>query len=261
MRRSSLLVAVVAVACATLGLGLTPADATSRSRSPLRGTNWVLTDRVSIGTPLDDVAVNAVFGAKRVEGSSGCNGYSNSYTTDGSRMSIEDDGVSTQIACGGAADKVERKYRAALVRVGRFRIRGTTLTLSTRTGRRLLVYRASKGAEALRGSWDVNSVYTGTAVSSPVPGSTLTLEFGANQVSGKSGCNSFGGPFEVSGTDGISIGPLTTTLIGCLDPAISAQEHEYLAALGLAKTYRVTGNSLTLFRDGGTIAVTAEHAS
>jgi heat shock protein HslJ len=227
----------------------------------LRGTNWVLTDRVSIGTPLDDVAVNAIFGAKRVEGSSGCNGYSNSYTTDGSRMSIENDGVSTQIACAGPAGKVEPAYLRALQRVGRWRITGKTLTLSTRTGRRLLVYRASTGVTVLKGSWDVNSFYTGTAVSSPVPGSTLTLEFGSKQVSGKSGCNSFGGPFEVSGTDGISIGPLATTLIGCLDPAISAQEQEYLAALGLAKTYRVTGDSLTLFRAGDTIAVTAERSS
>jgi heat shock protein HslJ len=261
MRRSSPLVVVVAVACATFGLGVEAAGAVSRARTPLRGTNWVLTDRVSIGTPLDDVAVNAVFGATRVEGRSGCNGYSNSYTTHRGRMSIENDGVSTQIACGGAADEVERKYRAALVRVGRFRIRGTTLTLSTRAGRRLLVYRASTGTRALRGSWTVNSLYTGTAISSPVPGSPLTLEFGSKQVTGKSGCNSFGGPFEVSGTDGISIGPFKTTLIGCLDPAISAQEQEYLAALGLAKTYRVTGDSLTLFRAGDTIAVTAERSS
>lgn len=250
---------VVAVACATFGLGVETAGAAASA--PLRGTNWVLTDRVSIGTPLDDVAVNAVFGATRVEGSSGCNGYSSSYTTHRGRMSIENDGVSTQIACGGAADRVEQKYRAALLRVGRFRIHGTTLTLSTRAGRRLLVYRASKGAAALRGSWDVNSVYTGTAVSSPVPGSTLTLEFASKQVSGKSGCNTFGGPFEVNGTDGISIGPLGTTLIGCVDPAISAQEQEYLAALGLAKTYRVTGDTLTLFRAGDTIAVTAQRTS
>src|SRR5512143_3933532 len=94
---------LVIVAAAGLSLAAAPATATgARARIPLRGTNWVLTDRVSLGTPLD-VAVNAVFGAKRVEGSSGCNGYSSSYTTNGSRMTITNDGVSTLMACDGAA--------------------------------------------------------------------------------------------------------------------------------------------------------------
>ena len=84
MRRTLVIVAAA-------GLLLAAAPATSSfagARPPLRGTNWVLTDRVSLGTPLDDVAVNAVFASKRVSGTSGCNGYSSSYTTNGSRMTI-----------------------------------------------------------------------------------------------------------------------------------------------------------------------------
>jgi heat shock protein HslJ len=249
---------LLALACATTGSFTVSAGAASSTRPPLRGTNWVLTDRVSIGTSLDGVAVNAVFGAKRVEGSSGCNGYSSSYTTDGSRMKIENDGVSTLIACEGAAGKVEPKYLDALTRVRRWRVTGRTLTLSTSTGRRLLVYRASVGAEALRGEWEVTSLYTGDAISSPVAGSALTLAFDANTIAGNGGCNGFSGSFETTGTDAISIGPLASTLIGC---DYGAQEQQYLAALELAETYQVTGNRLTLFRDGGTIAVTADRAS
>src|SRR5262249_8441792 len=157
MRRAGLFVLFVLLAVVATGTG---AGAATTSKTPLHGTNWVLTDRVSLGTPLDDVAVNAVFGARRIEGNSGCNGYSSSYTTNGSRMTIVNDGVSTQIACGGAADKVEQRYRAALTRVGRWRISGSTLTLSTRGGRRLLVYRASPGEQAVRGTWNVTSFYT-----------------------------------------------------------------------------------------------------
>src|SRR5215207_8483275 len=108
MRRTLMMVAAA-------GLLLAAAPATSSAatsaRPPLRGTNWVLTDRVSLGTPLDGVAVNAVFAANRVSGTPGCNGYSSSYTTNGSRMTITDDGVSTQMACEGAAGTVETKYR------------------------------------------------------------------------------------------------------------------------------------------------------
>jgi heat shock protein HslJ len=261
MRRGIPLAVFVAFACAATGSFATSAAAASKSRPPLRGTNWVLTDRVSIGTPLDGVAVNAVFGAQRVEGSSGCNGYSSSYTTDGSRMTITNDGVSTLIACEGAAGKVEPKYLAALARVGRWRIRGTSLTLSTRTGRRLLVYRASVGTQALRGAWEVTGLYTGNAISSPVAGSTLTLKFAGSTASGDGGCNTFTGPVKVTGSDQIALGPFAATLRACADPAIGTQEQQYLAALELAKTYQVTGNQLTLFRDGGTIAVTAQRAS
>src|SRR5215470_19660283 len=119
MRRTFMFVAVAGLLLAAAPA--TPATAASVP-TPLRGTNWVLTSRVSIGTPLAGVAVNAVFGDKRVEGSSGCNGYSSSYTTNQSRMRIRNDGVSTLIACDGAAGKVEPKYLDALTRVRRWRI-------------------------------------------------------------------------------------------------------------------------------------------
>ncbi len=251
------------VTAAGLFLAAVPAtsSAAASARPQLRGTNWVLTDQVSIGTPLDGVAVNAVFAAKHVSGTSGCNGYTSSYTTDGARMTIRNDGVSTLIACEGAAGKVEPKYLDALSRVGRWRITGSTLTLSTRAGRRLLVYRASVGAQALRGSWEVTGLYTGNAISSPVEGSALSLVFTANEVSGDSGCNTYSGPFETTGTDVITLGPFRSTLRACADEAVSTQEQQYLTALDLAKTYQVTGNQLTLFRAGGTIAVTATRAT
>jgi heat shock protein HslJ len=262
MRRVLPLATFVAVLCASFGAVASPATgATASTPPPLRGTNWVLTDRVSIGTPLDGVGVNAVFGAKRVEGSSGCNGYSSSYTTNQSRMRIRNDGVSTLIACEGAAGKVETKYLDTLTRVRRWRISGRTLTLSNGTGRRLLVYRASTGAQALRGEWNVTSFYTGSAISTPEVGSTLTLDFAGDTVSGNGGCNTFSGPVKLSGSDRIALGPFASTLAACADPALDTQEQQYLAALGLAETYRVVGDGLTLFRDGGTISLTALRTS
>jgi heat shock protein HslJ len=221
----------------------------------------VLTDRVPLGTPLAGVAVDAVFDGTHVTGQSGCNGYNREYSTNGRRMTIGASGPSTLIACEGAPGKVETAYLERLGQVGRYRITGSFLTLSTRTGRRLLVYRASIGKDALAGGWNVTSLYTGDAISSPIAGSGLTLEFAGASASGNSGCNTFDGGYAVSGADGIEIGPLRSTLRACADPAVGTQEQQYLRALELAATYRVTGSQLTLFRPGGTIAATFERAS
>jgi heat shock protein HslJ len=262
MRRTAFLVVTMTLVVGAFGaLGGFGASAdAARAGTPLVHTNWVLTNRVSIGTPLDGVAVNAVFDGSRVNGSSGCNGYSWSYTTNGARMTLADDGVHTLIACEGAAGTVEHAYLARLGRVGRYRVTGSNLTLSTRTGRRLLVYRASIGLSALKGGWNATSFYSGTAVRSPAAGSALTLEFAGDRASGNSGCNTFDGPVKVSGVDRITLGPFRSTLKACADDAVNAQEQQYLAALGMAKTYEVTGNRLTLYRDGHTIAATFDRA-
>ena len=134
------------------------------------------------------------------------------------------------------------------------------MTLSSK-GTAVLVYEALEGADALAGGWNATSVYTGTAIESTAAGSTLTLEFADTRVSGNAGCNTFSGASTLSGHDGIKIGPLATTRRACVDPAVATQEQQYTAALELATTYRVTGNEMTLFRPGGTIAATFTRAS
>ena len=97
-------------------------------------------------------------------------------------MTMKNDGVSTLIACEGAAGKVEPKYLAA-PRAGRSLAHhaARTLTLSTRTGSPApRVPGLDRRRQALRGGWNVTGLYTGDAISSPVAGSALTLEFAGN---------------------------------------------------------------------------------
>jgi heat shock protein HslJ len=65
---------------------------------------------------------------------------------------------------------------------------------------------------------------------------------------------------RVSGADRIALGPIRSTRRACADPAVGEQEQQDLAALELATTYQVTGDVLTLFRPGGTIAATFNRA-
>jgi heat shock protein HslJ len=233
--------------------------ASTRKDASLRGTNWALTDQASLGVPLGGVPVSAVFDATQVTGTDGCNRYFAAYTVRGATMNIGPLG-STLIGCTGAAAAVESAYTARLTSVDAFAIDRATLTLSSR-GVAVLVYRAEDGADALAGGWNATGVYTGDAIESTAPGSTPTLEFVDTRVSGNAGCNTFSGDYVLSGHDGIEIGPLASTRKACADPAVTRTEQQYLAALDLATTYRVTGDQLTLFRPGGTIAATFQRAT
>ena len=88
-----------------------------------------------------------------------------------------------------------------------------------------------------------------------VPGTTITAEFDdTGRVGGSAGCNSYGGPYTVSDPK-ISIGPLMSTQMACIQPVMD-QEIDYLAALQVAKTYGIDGEELTLYdADGDALAV------
>jgi putative lipoprotein len=91
---------------------------------------------------------------------------------------------------------------------------------------------------------------------------TVTLDFGADgTVSGFSGCNNYNGPYTETAPDGITIGPLASTMKLC-DDAINQIEQEYLAAMGNVATYQIDGSTLTLRdADGATQATFTQAAA
>jgi heat shock protein HslJ len=154
---------------------------------------------------------------------------------------------------------VEQAYLALLPKVTSFKIEGKTLTLLG-NGTPLVAYDEIDGATALQGKWTVTSFYTGSAIQSPIIDSTLTAEFASGELSGDSGCNTFGGSYEVDGT-AITVGKLQSTLRACERTDLQTQEQQYQAALELATTFSVTGNRLDLFRADGGFAVMFERAA
>jgi len=250
--------ATAAVAVTTMLSSPVAAGAASTSSPmPLVGTHWVLTGPRAVGAASANVTVTALFDGKTVSGESGCNAYHAPYTVNGRRMTIGKDVATTLRACPPGPTAVERTYLQRLRRVTGFRIRGKTLSLSSRTNEVLLTYRASVGAEQIIGRWEATGYYTGTAISSVVPNSTITAEFTATDVSGDGGCNMYSGPYQVSGST-ISIGPLNSTLRACADEAVNTQETQYLTALELAASFSVTGSRLDLLRADGGIAASFE---
>jgi heat shock protein HslJ len=251
------IIAVGAAACSDDSGSSSKSGSTSSSGTPLVGTNWVLSSGPALGVPVTGVTASIRFGSDgRVSGESGCNSYNAAFTTSGSKMTIGPNIATTLRLCQGAADAVERAYIALLPKVESSSIQGTTLTLSGASDKKLLVYESSSGPTALSGHWEATSYYTGNAIQSVIIGTTLTADFTKTTISGDAGCNLYNGPYTTSGTDTITIGPIASTLRACADPAVGTQEQQYLAALQLAKSYRVAGDHLDLLRDGGTIAAT-----
>jgi heat shock protein HslJ len=78
----------------------------------------------------------------------------------------------------------------------------------------------------------------------------VTARFEDGQVSGKSGCNSYTGPYKLDGSS-LTIGPsLAGTRMAC-GPAETAVEAAYLDRLPKVASYSIDGQTLTLADSGG----------
>ena len=84
----------------------------------------------------------------------------------------------------------------------------------------------------------------------------IDLRFEGDQVSGSSGCNTYGASFlAIGGT--ISFGPFRSTAMAC-DQPVMAVESAYLRALEGTTAYEVAGSTLHL--TGGAAGLTFTRA-
>jgi heat shock protein HslJ len=195
---------------------------------------------------------SATFADGKVTGSGGCNQFGGSYTQDGDALEIGEI-VSTQMACGPKVDAVERAYLAALERVASWSRRQDELTLANGDGDPLLRYRAASPA----GAWTATSIRLPNAVSSPLPGTEITADFGDDgKLAGSSGCNTYSATYKTDGAK-ITIGAAGGTEMACDTPeGVMEQEQAYLSTLPLAASYRVEGLTLSLLKADGTYVAT-----
>jgi len=110
----------------------------------------------------------------------------------------------------------------------------------------------STGQRVLAGTnWRLVSLGPPGAETDIVAGTTVTANFGEDgRIGGSTGCNSYGGTYEVRG-DTITIGRLVSTRRACLDQNANEQERGFLAALEAANRFRLSSNRLTVFADRG----------
>lgn len=254
------------------GSGTTSAPATPRGTTPgttapagLPGTSWVLTGFAGPGStavpaapgssaPLDFRAAGVL------NGSTGCNQFSGTYTADGAKLAITL-GPMTQMACAGPLlSAQETAVTQLLPKVASFTATATELTLLGADGATMLTYKA--GLNGLEGtSWKVTGLNNGRGgVESSAATQALTATFGANGAfSGFGGCNQLSGTWATSGRNGLTVTGVAGTMMACEGDA-STVEAQYIAALGQVATYELSGSTLTLRDKTGAAQVVAAEA-
>lgn len=99
--------------------------------------------------------------------------------------------------------------------------------------------------------WQLVSLGPSGTETRVVPGTTVTAKFGQDgRVGGSTGCNTYGGSYEVRG-ENISIGRLISTKRACLDQNANEQERRFLEALEAANRFRITSDRLTIISHRG----------
>ena len=99
--------------------------------------------------------------------------------------------------------------------------------------------------------WQLVSLGPAGAETDAIPGTTVTLKLAEDsRVTGSTGCNSYGGTYEVSG-DNIRFSRIVSTRRACLDQNANEQEHNFLTTLESANRFRLSSNRLAIFSDRG----------
>jgi heat shock protein HslJ len=134
---------------------------------------------------------------------------------------------------------------------------GRVLTIAVILGAVLLAAcsPSAPGGASLEGTQWVLVLVDGAP---PLSGTTPSADFTADQISGSTGCNSYFGSYEVSGSD-ITFGPLGMTEMYCMDPeGIMDQEVAILEALASVASYRLSGTRLEMLDGAGSVILAFE---
>jgi heat shock protein HslJ len=199
-----------------------------------------------------------------IEGSSGCNHFTGSYTVDRDRIAIGPLN-STRMACASPELLTqETEYLAALAASNEWSQNGIDMELvdSSGAGKDTTVQLTAEIEPSYIGSWHVTGYDNGTgSVVPPVADSALTAVFSLDgAIAGDSGCNTYSGPYTVNRRS-MTIGPLATSRAACSTTDLDAQEQQYLAALQAVTDWATEANGIVLRNASAATLVTLSIAA
>jgi heat shock protein HslJ len=232
--------------------------AAAESEFSLEGPIWQLTTYVDQSGALAPAEAEATirFQDGQAGGSTGCNRFFASYTIDGNQLTFSQAG-STMMACPEPAMSQEQAFLTNIGLVASYEIVGPQLQLFDAAGEALLIFEIQVPTPLTGTEWQALNYNNGRgAVTSLVIGTEITAIFAEDgTLSGSAGCNRYTATYTLDG-DQISITPVATTMMFCAEPeGVMEQEAEFIAALEMADTFAIEGNSLELrTADGALVA-------
>lgn len=112
-------------------------------------------------------------------------------------------------------------------------------------------------ASSLEGvSWSLDSLLNSEEEAvCALPNAEVTALFKDGRISGKAGCNNYAAEYVSNGSN-LTIGPIISTLMMCVDEGISRQESNYLRDLNDTASYNISGNLLRIMNANATVILT-----
>lgn len=80
----------------------------------------------------------------------------------------------------------------------------------------------------------------------PIEGSYISISFEGGQASGSSGCNRYGGGYQVNGEE-ITFDAMYMTEMACANADMMDQEFEYMQNLGNAQRFEILDGQLLVY--------------
>jgi heat shock protein HslJ len=248
-----------AVSASVLVIVVVGCTGSDTSGGELAGVTWTVTSLPGNTIPAG-LRIDATFRDGTIEGSDGCNVYDGPYSLTGDG-GIDFRGLGgTDIGCAPVVADAGAAYASALDRAASYEVDDETLTLLDEDGAEVVRFKANAAPPITGLTWQAFGYRDGPvddkqAVVSPLEGSTITAEFGADgTMSGSSGCNTYTADYEVSG-NAFSITALVSTERAC-EPPLMRQERAYVDALGSVERWKFSGPAFQLLNETGTVEAT-----
>ncbi len=88
-----------------------------------------------------------------------------------------------------------------------------------------------------------------------LPNVKATAKFSEGKITGKASCNNYFTSYEVDGSSLRITSPIGSTMMMC-EEDVMLQETAFLSALETSKSYKISGNTLEIEYNGGTLTFT-----
>lgn len=184
----------------------------------------------------------------RLVANAGCNTMSGQVGNDGG--TLRTDGLAmTEMGCDPPRHAQDTWLAGVLDESPRWRLEGTTLTISTPDATLVLDKNPAETATLTGTEWTVESLLDGQTAASTPAGATATLTFDEARVAIDAGCNGGAAGYRTSG-DTIRFDPANMTLKAC-EPDIMRLEAAVLAVVRDEVTFELDGDRLTLTHPSG----------